>query len=67
MDYDCRELHHSPAIRSLKTVFHNSVLRLLPGEWQKLFRPPKGPGTKKYPTKDKVRIRVKKKILSQGK
>ena len=28
-----------------------------------LCRPPKGPGTKKYPTKDEVRVRVKQKIL----
>ena len=31
-----------------------------------IFRPPKRPGTKKYPTKDKVRVRVKQKILCQG-
>ena len=30
------------------------------------FRPPKGPGTKKLPRKDEVRVRVKQKILSEG-
>ena len=25
MDSDCRELHHSPAMRSDKILFHNSV------------------------------------------
>ena len=31
-----------------------------------LYRPPKGPGTKKLPKKDEVSVRVKQKILSQG-
>ena len=30
-----------------------------------LFRPSKGPGTKIWPTKDEVRVRVKNRIISQ--